>query len=292
MQPDHGFLLRLFEKLTIKAKLIYAFVLLVLMVAGAGGSGLFFIYEIKSSVSTLSDISSPLIEVTGSLSNDMLKSNIIVLDILSETDKDQIEVLKLDLTESERMFSKTLEQLSQLLEKGNIRLDIKKVKDTRQKFFNLSKNAIDEYREMLVLKQTSQEKINDFDRQRQVFDKDLNGFVEAAQSAIGEKEDEGRKLSMTDEATVGQVSDLLLGMFANDLPVLYRAGALQVFLIQLQDLLKVYIAESKIDKLAVHRETFEKLAKIISSRLKRLKRKLKTPEQKNLLPLYQRDLSS
>ncbi|MCF6302202.1 MAG: methyl-accepting chemotaxis protein [Devosiaceae bacterium] len=85
---------------------------------------------------------------------------------------------------------------------------------------------------------------------------------------------------MNDDATVKQVSNLLLDMFAKDLPVLYRAGALQVFLIQLQDLLKVYIAEKKLENLSTHKENFEKLANTITSRLRRLKRKLKTHEHK------------
>ena len=47
MQPYHGFLIKLFDRLTIKMKLIYAFSLLVILIASAGGSGLFFIQQIK-----------------------------------------------------------------------------------------------------------------------------------------------------------------------------------------------------------------------------------------------------
>ena len=280
MKPNHGIVSNFFGKLTIKMKLIYAFVLLVIMIAGAGSSGLFFISQIKNNISTLSDISSPLSKVSSSLANDMLKSNIIVLNILSLTAKEEIKIQESVLMESEKSFSKNFEHLSLLLKKGNIKLDIKKVKDTHRNFIDLSKKAIKGYLVRLDQEQTSKISLENFNTQRQKFDKNLNSFVEAAQIAIGEKEDKGRTLSMTDEATAKQVSDLLLDMFAKDLPVLYRAGTLQVFLIQLQDLLKIYIAEHEIENLSVHRDNFETLAKKITSRLKRLKRKLTAPEHK------------
>ena len=244
MKPNHGIVSNFFGKLTIKMKLIYAFVLLVIMIAGAGSSGLFFISQIKNNISTLSDISSPLSKVSSSLANDMLKSNIIVLNILSLTDKEEIKIQESVLMESEKSFSKNFEHLSLLLKKGNIKLDIKKVKDTHRNFIDLSKKAIKGYLVRLDQEQTSKISLENFNTQRQKFDKNLNSFVEAAQIAIGEKEDKGRTLSMTDEATAKQVSDLLLDMFAKDLPVLYRAGTLQVFLIQLQDLLKIYIVNA------------------------------------------------
>ncbi|NOX35712.1 MAG: HAMP domain-containing protein [Deltaproteobacteria bacterium] len=261
-------------------KLIYAFVFLVIMIAGAGGSGLFFITSIKNNVGTLSDISSPLSDLSNLLSSEMLKSNIIVLNMLSLTDKKEINTYKSVLMASEKSFSRKLDQLLLLLKKGKIKLDIKKVKDARQNFLGLSRKAINGYLVMLDQEQTNKTSLEDFDRQRKKFDKALSSFVEGAEIAIGDKEDKGRALSMNDEATVKQVSDLLLEMFARDLPVLYRAGDLQVFMIQLQDLLKVYLAEVELEKLPACRKNFENLANKISSRLRRLKRKLKSPEHK------------
>ncbi len=55
MKPPQGFLLNFSDKLTIKMKLIYAFIFLGIMIAGAGGSGLFFISLIKNNVCTLTD---------------------------------------------------------------------------------------------------------------------------------------------------------------------------------------------------------------------------------------------
>lgn len=267
-----------FSRLTIKTKLIYSFVFLCLMIAGAGGAGLFSISQIKQHVTTLTEVSSPIAEIANALSNDMLSSNIIVLNLLALNDKNKIGELEKALDESDRIFSKNLEQLSAILSAEQITLDIKQVKNSRRVFSDLSREAISAHNVMLDQELAKKEQLLHFDTQRQKFDADLNKFIEAAQIAIGEKEDTGRTLSMNPQATAKQVSDLLLEMFSRDLPVLYRASALQVFLIQLQDDLKKYLAEKEIENLSAHQETYEALAKKITSRLKRLKRKLKSPE--------------
>lgn len=273
-----GSVLSILEQLTLKRKLIYAFIFMGLMIACAGGSGLFFIGQIKASVETLTDVSSPISDTSRSLASEMFNSNIIVLGILSSRTIGEIESNLPNLTESETGFKINLNKLTSLLNKSNIDLNIKTVETTRKNFMGLSEQAINQYRGVLEKDKNKKEQLDSFDRQRQLFDKKLNEFIESAQSAIGETEDKGRTLSMNDEATAKQISDLLLGMFQKDLPVLYRASALQVFLIQLQDLLKVYLSENDINQLERHQKNFEKLAKKINSRLKRLKRKLKTPE--------------
>jgi hypothetical protein len=108
----------------------------------------------------------------------------------------------------------------------------------------------------------------------------LSAFLETAQSAIGEKEDEGRKLSMTPSATAKEVSDLLLDMFQQDLPVLYKGQNFRSFLIEFQDIIKTVMVENDIEKIGELRKKFEKLAKKTSSRMRRLKRKLRTREHK------------
>lgn len=266
-----------FKGLTIRQKLIYAFALMGIMIAGAGGSGLLFISRIQTSVATLTEVSSPLSELSHALSTDMLDANIVVLDLLSQGNAEEITAREGVLTDAETRFAGWLNSLSELLADSGIRIDIQTLRNTRAEFIRLSRQAIDEYLVVLEQEQAQKQRLADFNDQRQQFDKELNDFIIAAQVAIGEKEDQGRTLSMNDSATAGQVSDLLLEMFATDLPVLYRASALQVFLIQLQDLLKVFLAEKDLDRLPAHRDNFEKLADTISSRLNRLKRKLKSP---------------
>ncbi len=278
MQHVKDLFLKRINRLTLKSKLTYVFAFLSIMIAGAGGSGLFFISQIKNNVATIADVSSPISTRSQSLSNEMFNSNILVLDILSSTSIPEIETGVPILAESENNFRTNFEQLSIILKNSNINLNTKQVNITRKEFMALSEQAIAKYKGVLEKETEKRNQLENFDLQRRMFDKNLNEFIESAQTVIGDIEDQGRTLSMNEEATAKQVSDLLLNMFQKDLPVLYRANALQVFVIQTQDFLKVYLAETDLEQLADHREKFEKLSKKITSRLKRLKRKLKTEE--------------
>ena len=280
MESVRGLISNFLNRLTIKSKLIYAFALLVILIVGAGGSGLFFISQIKNNVAVLSDISSPLSELSGALTNEMLSSNNMVQEALVSTDKDDIKKLESSLMASEQSFNEKLVKLTQLLKEGNLSLDIATVSATRKNFLELSLTAIKGYIAMLDQASANKLGLEAFMVERQKFDKDLTRFIEAAQTAIGDAEDKGRTLSMTPDATAKQISDLLMDMFAKDLPVLYRATALQILLIELQDLLKNYLSEHDIARLEDHEAAFEQLAKKISSRLRRLKRKLKTDAHK------------
>lgn len=278
MKSNIGSVFIFFDKLTIKIKLIYAFAFLSIVIAGAGGSGLFFISQIKNNINMLTEVSSPISETANSLSNEMLTANIKVIDILSLNNKDEVKNGENALKASEIFFENEMKKLSQLIKMGNVNIDVKTLAENRKNFMQLSQKAISEYALQLDQEQAKREKLEKFNGHRQTFDKDLNHFIVAVQTLIGEKEDKGRTLSMNKNATAKEVSDLLLEMFATDLPVLYRASALQVFFIQLQDLLKEYIAQKDLDKLEAQGQEFEDLSQKISSRLNRLKRKIKDPE--------------
>jgi len=266
--------------LNIRTKLIYVFIFLVLMMACAGGSGLFFTSQIKKKVETISEIASPLDKLSSLVAGDMLKSHIAVLYLLSLKDSKSIEAQKKLLQTLKNNSGKNLKRLSLVLEKSRVNLNVNSLKQNINNFFKQSKDAIQAHQTMLEKKKILKVKISEFDVNRRNLDKVLSAFLETAQSAIGEKEDEGRKLSMTPSATAKEVSDLLLDMFQQDLPVLYKGQNFRSFLIEFQDIIKTVMVENDIEKIGELRKKFEKLAKKTSSRMRRLKRKLRTREHK------------
>lgn len=271
---------RLFDGITIKRKLVYAFILLVAMTAFAGGAGLFFISRIQNSVTTLSDTTSPISRVSNALATDMLNSNIIVLNILCVQNNKDIESMRSSLKQYKVSFHENLKKLSTLLKSGEIKLDLNTVKTARDQFETLSEKAIESHIQMQDQKTAQAESIEEFKSRTDQLNNALKDFIQSAQIAIGEAEDKGRTLSMNPEATTKQFSEVLLGMFAKDLPVLYRATTLQVMLVELQGHLSQYLSQTSLDQLAAQKEKFDSQAKIISGRLKRLKRKLKLEKHK------------
>jgi len=267
-------------KLNIRTKLIYAFVFLLLMMVCAGGAGLFFTSQIKTDVGILSQVASPLNTAANRLANDMLKSHATTLYLLSVNDGAKIDVQIKLLGTLKTSIDQNMKNLARLAGAEGVVLDIKELEQHLAGFFAQSRNAVSAHQAMLEKESILSVKMGEFDRNRQELDKFLSLFLNSAQSAIGEKEDEGRKLSMTDTTTVKQVTSLLLDMFSKDLPVLYRGQNLRTFLIEFQDIIKLLVLEKDIALIDSHKESFQKLAKKTGSRMKRLKRKLRTQEQK------------
>lgn len=274
-----SFLLPL-EKLNIRTKLIYVFVFLVLMIGCAGGSGLFFTSQIKEKVETITDVASPIDKISNLLANDMLKSHVVVLYLLSLDNPNAIGEQKKALERLKKSVDKNLAGLSKVLEKSRFNLNIKQLTEYKNQFFQLTRIVIQAHQTKLTKEIMSKAKLAAFDTNRKELDKSLSVFLTVAQTAIGEKEDEGRKLSMTPSATAKEVTKLLLDMFQQDLPILYRGQNFRSFLIEFQNIIKSLIMEKEIQNIEMLRESFEKLAKKTSGRMKRLKRKLRTKEHK------------
>lgn len=269
-----------FRAMNIRMKLICSFFLMVVMIAGAGSSGLFFINLIRKNVETISDIASPLASVSNALVNEMLTANTIVLNMLAASDKELIAERATALGKSQKSFNTTLVQLDTILKQGNIQLDLEKVKVAGNTFYIQSNEVIQAHLSTLEKEKVKELNLIGFDKQRRDFDQALTVFVESAQVTIGQREDEGRKLLMLDTATVKEAVDLLLEMFGRDLPVLYRSEQLRTYLTQLHDITKEYIAQNDLEILSGVENNFTALAQKISSRLKRLKSKLRTDSHK------------
>ncbi len=269
------------ENLNIRTKLILVFIFLVLMVACAGGSGLFFTSQIKGKVETLSDISAPLDKTSNLLANNMLKSHVAVLSLLSMDDAQAIQSQKNLLINLKKSVDENIDILSRVLKKGQFNLDIKALTIIKNKFFQQTHDVIEAHMAKLEKEVMAKEKVAIFDKNRKTLDKSLITFIETAQTAIGEKEDEGRKLSMTPSATAKEVSDLLLSMFQRDLPVLYKGQDFRTFFIEFQDMIKSLIVEKEAVKVEKLKTDFLNLAKKTEGRMKRLKRKLRTKENKD-----------
>ncbi|OQY49900.1 MAG: hypothetical protein B6230_07320 [Desulfobacteraceae bacterium 4572_89] len=267
-------------KLNIRSKLIFSFAFLLLMMVCAGGAGLFFTSQIKEKVETISRVASPLNSAANRLANEMFKSHATILYLLSLKEKEGIETQSNLLRELKVSIDHDMKELARVAGAHGVELDINLLKQHLSGFFVQSGNAVSAHKIMLEKEGLLSVKLNEFDQNRKDLDKSLSLFLESAQGAIGEKEEEGQKLSMTNTATAKQVAGLLLNMFQQDLPVLYRGQNFRSFLIEFQNIIKILVLEKDISRIESHKNDFQALAKKTASRIKRLKRKLRTDAQK------------
>jgi len=280
VKPTPKSFLTFFKNLSIQTKLICVFLFLALMMSSTGGAGLFFTSQIKKRVETISDVATPLNKFSNHLTNDVFKIHIDALSLLSINDPDKIDAKEKELQNLKKNIDKNLESLAMVVQKSDFGLDIKQLISIKNQFLQQIQNIFKFHRIKISKDALFEAKVTKFYKDMNQLDKSLINFIQTAQTAIGEKEEEGRKLSMMPTATAQEVTILLLNMFDQDLPVLYKGQDFRTYFIEFQNIVKNLIVEKEIEKVEKLKTDFKKLVKKTLGRMKRLKRKLRTKENK------------
>ncbi len=267
-------------RISIRLRLVLSFGFLLLMMVFAGGAGLFFTSQIKSRVETISRVSSPLEAAANRLANGVLNSQTTLLQLLSLTTPEAIQANQTSLTSLKSNIETDMKTLVRMREISGADLTTQTLEKLLKDFFDQSDAVISARRNLLENQGLLSDKLKEFDSHRRDLDKNLTKFLDSARSGINAKEDTGQKLAMTDTATAKEVAVLLLDLFRKDLPLLYRGQDMRTYFIQLQDMVRTLMLETDRAAIDALEKDFQKLAKKVSSRLKRLQRRIKNPADK------------
>ena len=266
-----------FRGMRLSFKLTLSFLLLVVIIGITGGAGLLVINKIQGKIGILSEVASPLVNITGELGDTLQRAHIASLEVLTLRDEQAIQKQTKLVKELEGKFRENLERLPAISAKGNIHFDTQTVDDTQQKLF---KHA----RELIAAHQTKITKstagLKAFEKQRIELYALLNDFGNRAHSAVNEKEDRGKTLVQSGDATLEDMWDLLDNLFSQDYLFVQGAANLQRYLMHLQDISRAYINEHELEKLKAIEKKFQSNFKKVNSRLKRLKSRVKSEENK------------
>ncbi|MCG8632374.1 MAG: methyl-accepting chemotaxis protein [Desulfobacterales bacterium] len=268
------------SRISIRLRLVLSFGFLLLMMVFAGGAGLFFTSQIKSKVETISQVSSPLEAAANRLASGVFNSQIALLQLLALEDAAAIGASKATLSNLKSDIEAEYKTLTGMTGRAGTDLNGQALERLLADFFSQSGQVILARQTMLEYQGLLTDKLGEFDTHRQDLDKNLTKFLDSARAGINAKEDTGQKLAMTDTATAKEVAGILLDLFRKDLPILYRGQNLRTFFIQLQDMVRTLMLETDNAAIAPLEKDFQKLAKKIDSRMKRLKRRIKNPGDK------------
>ncbi|MDM8548875.1 methyl-accepting chemotaxis protein [Desulfobacterales bacterium HSG2] len=250
-------------------KLPMAFLLLF---AAIGGTGLFFTGQIRDKVMIFSDTASPMVQTAGELFHKMHESRIATLELLALTDEQKISEQAGILEESDSMLRKTLNRLSRLIAKGNVRLNIQSLEESHQKFFSQVRKVIAAHRAKLLREAAAGQHLENFEKQRKELGTVLTDLANRSDAAINEKEDAGKTLAQSGEATAEEMADLLSELFSQDYFLAKGASKLTLYLIRMRNASGAYLAEKDPEKLPGIAEEFRHVAKLADSRIKKLLR--------------------
>ncbi|MFH1154153.1 MAG: methyl-accepting chemotaxis protein [Pseudomonadota bacterium] len=271
-------------RMSIRKKLLSAFIFLILIVAVTGGFGFTFIRLIRQNVELLTNVVSPLNSMSNEIYNDMLQFNILTFNLQNAATQAAIDQYAVDFKRLEEQFKQKTTGLEQFTDKLDTTLNLKNLKDNQDLFFENLHLAESSQSLKLGQIRTIKETLARFNQKRSQLDESLEAYIQSARTSIGQAEEKGMVLAMNPEAALLDATDLIKQMFEKTLPVLYKGDELRTFLTILQDLTKSFLLETETPAMDTIQQSFMENTEKITSRLKRLKRKLETDE---ILKIYE-----
>jgi len=264
-----------FKNMRLAFKLMLSFFFMVIIIGIVGGAGLFFLKKVQNKVEVLSQVALPMVNLSSEFSDIMQEARIASLEALMLSDEQKIQNQISILGKFEADVNKKFEQLPVILAGKNIELDLKSIHQIQQGFFNIARTMIAAHQAKIAQETAG---IGPFENQSRQLDSQLNTFAIRANTAVNEKEDRGKTMVQSGEATVEDLDNLIQEIFGQDYPLVQGAVKLQRYLMQLQDISRAYITAYNLEKLQTIELKFASTFKKINTRLKRLKRRTRSKE--------------
>lgn len=269
-----------YKKIGLKLSLISAFAIIFLVIIAQGLAGIYFVGGIKKNVQTLIEVAMPLDTISNHLVDTLQKYHVATLELLTLKSQSEVTDKAVLMEEMEAAFSADINHLSELSAQKDIEVDLQEIQRVQDLFFRTAKDAKHAHLEKLAKEKTVQQGLVSFDIARLKLNEEVQRLLDTAKSAMGRKEDRSRTLMFSSGTKTKDMSDLVAELFNNDFPLLDGGLLLSGYLAQMQDTARAYTAQNEPEALGTLREQFKGLAKKAKSRLKRMKRAVKTDAQK------------
>ncbi len=269
-----------FKGMGLRMKLLLAFSIILLALVAVGWGGVFFVDQIRDNVKTLTDVAIPLDRISSDIVEKLQEHHVATLELVAVNDKKEVQAGTPTIDRLEAELNEGLDRLLKINAEKDIGIDLQEVQKARDTFFRTSREAIEAHLKRIDKEDTVKKGLVDSDAARNRLNEQVEVFLNAAKTSMGEKQGRGKTLALSSDTTIQDMSDLVEGLLSQDFPLLDGASLISGYPAELQDTAREYTAEKDAEKLASIRERFEDLVKKAKSSLENIKSGLRTDEQK------------
>lgn len=255
----------------LQAKLAVAFSLLVAMIAAAGIVGLISVRSIRSNVTVLSDVASPLIVHSGDINSLLGQANIASLELAGMTETEKVNAKSKAIEEMYKSFQTKLNELNSVISKGGVQLNTDSLAKAGEKLFKTAAEMAGLTSARLSGERARLEGLEKFDKMKAEVDSLLEDLVKVGQSGVNQKEEQAKTLVQSGNAPVDLLESIIDETFSQHLPLLQGAMAIQADALKLQGLSREYVNESVIENLRALEDSASEFMRHSWSRLNTLR---------------------
>jgi methyl-accepting chemotaxis protein len=263
------------RNLKLRPKMILSFIVMSLLVGGAGGLGLYYVGQIQSSIMVVCEVGNPLSNAAFVMTDEMKKADFALQQVLLAASEEDMASRGAALPEHTRRLEEGLARLKSLLAQGIVKIDTAAVAEQQKNFFTIADETVAAYRQVLQTEKKTEEARAVLAARFSAFSAALTDFANRWQAAINEKEDKGKTLVQSGGATVTVMEGLLDEMFQADVPMMTGANLILRYLTELQEGVAAFVNEhDDEERLAGLEKTLAAVLKKAEGQQKRLQRRV------------------
>ncbi|WDP92524.1 MAG: response regulator [Desulfobacter sp.] len=268
------------KNLSIRAQLLMGFSILTAIIVIVGGVSLTFVYQSKSNVETLLNVTSPLASESGSLFDEINKSQSLFRSLLKASDETDIRRITRILENSDQKKDKSFETIITLIEeRRDLNIDTGSLRQIRQTYFEQTQQVVKLNQNRLAHEKTLHHRQLEFNQQIHRLETSLSAFANTAYSLIGEQEEEIRTTIQARAMKIEEMEERISIVFNLIFPQVDAANKIHEYIIQIQSLLTSALIEKDAEKLAQLEKEIAKAFRKIENRLKRIRARVELQEE-------------
>ena len=257
-----------FGNMKLRTKLMLGFVVLALLTAASGGSGLFFVNSIGGTVGVFVDVTAPLVKLSGSLveNNQAVQNN-----LLGALNSDEIDyetdgrIRSLDGTAKQQ-----LAEVRDIAERERVNLALDDAESAQSELVDEARRALAAHEAQIDADATMAGRLVEFDERRREIEQVLGDVARQAEVAMGQTEDTSKTLVQSGRATVQKLDVMFQETFNQSYPRVLSSYKAIARVAQLQDIVRTFIAEQDAEALAKIEKRFANVVKKAAGQIKRV----------------------
>lgn len=229
-------LISIYTNIGLQGKLLTLVIFLVGLAAVSGGTGLYQIKGIDSSISDVADLSWPMIEKSISLNKEISTIYSDLFDHLSRGKAEDDEIIKNKLLAFQTSSSVLTQELNTFITAGGLDIDTNELITLQKEFTNSSIELLEEHRDVTEDGTKPTELFNDVVDVRKSLEPKLAEIIKRSEAAITDLGDNANSMIQSRNISTGKLSPLITETYSRLLPIISHANALQADLTEIEDI--------------------------------------------------------
>ncbi|AZQ11942.1 MCP four helix bundle domain-containing protein [Shewanella khirikhana] len=233
---------------SVKSRLISGIVVLLLLLSVIAATGLYYVFRLDDSITNLSDDVAPTIENTDDMIASLWERGKVANEIMASESMTEMAQLRQQMPALEKVFNDSRAAMQGLLTEAE-QQTIQQAVDANTLLGQNFELMYQAHFAELEEEEKGKRLLAEFDDKGAQIITALDEFAQENEDEMAKAIERSSELVKRSGATLADINEILVDLFAHDYPVVEAALKLQRYVMEMQDTAGEYLAEEDASKL-------------------------------------------